>query len=64
MIERYRREAVKAQRAAASAHAWVTGRIARGANRSDVLCDQAYVEDLYRRARAALADVACLEHRK
>lgn len=60
---RYRREAIAAQRAAAGAHAWLSGRIERGANQSDLKCDQAYVAHLYEQARACVADISCLEHR-
>lgn len=63
-VERARREAIRAQRAAASAHAWMRSRCDwPGAPRRDLLDDQHYVAHLYARARAAVADIACQEHR-
>lgn len=63
--ERYRRDAIRAQQAAASAYAWMRGRCDwPNAPRHDLLCDQAYVAKRYEQARAAVNNLACMEHRE
>ena len=55
--ERYRRAAIRAQQAAASAYAWMRGRCDwPNAPRHDLLCDQAYVAKRYEQARAAAVE--------
>jgi hypothetical protein len=62
--ERRRREALRAQHAAAHAWAWLRGRCDWPcAARADLVVDQAYVAHLYERARAAVANIAASEHR-